>query len=1206
MVYQTNSKKLDDFGDDLHGAKKDLYQFRNVDLSNDETRKLPLSKLWDIKEIEAIEDKEIASIAHVLRENIPNKPRNSFNLDRWFRNLEESQAIVKALLDENNPVNSSNVIQHLQHSMPQVGDKVYLYSQIDREDWKLVSQVYTALSYNRENTQYTLSLIAGGKPHQFYADLEVNNSQLSGDIRKQIIDNVMNDVKNTLAEIKQKQLEQPLQQSKPKTQNIDFTIFYYRSTGEAFIICKSDRQRTPLVKGFDNTAEARAYLQENKDELVKLWQEHKEANTVRKSDMRNEINEERSGQSYRDGDITPEQFMETFGIRGGQFGNWVNTKERQDMLNSTYDGFMDLAKALNIEPKAIGLNGNLAIAFGARGSGQYSAHYEPLQTVINLTKTRGAGSLAHEWWHALDHYMGNHQNLLSKSPSPNTALHQELSQPVQELVKTIKQEELYKRSLLADGYRNKSYFSTNVEMTARAFEAYVIHELKNKGIKNDFLANIKSETDWAKNSDNYPYPRQNEIEIYVQSYRKIFDTLKEVDKEFVPVKYEPESIIHEDTIEQTIKTSKTKLEELVNHGHEVKSNEVNTTENDIFKVPNDVQDIPAQPTVEPVNAVNEPTPAPITPVSPVSVKIEPKQEPQNTYINVPYREKNQAKELGAKWDADKKSWYIPASENLEKFKRWLPENEKQNERHYIYTTPADSQSVKALGARYDVKNQAWYFIGEENREKFTQWLNRPNIPTPEELLAQHMKAQGIHVPAGHPVFDNKAHRLSNEGSKDKNVMYHGIPNPDGTPFATITNWSRGSEPEKWTYPIEYIIAQKNIDIVERLKGNVNYVRESNVIPSSPNTNYTQSKENTQQEKIESFNKMAELSKIVMSFSPVAEQHEYLSRKQVTPNNVVHIVPDKSMLPEQYRDVISIANDWREAMNMRNNNVENKLILQKGNLMIPQFNAQGELRAFETIGYQGSKYALKGAERKGLSLELGDVKNAQAIIIAEGYATGATLHEQANIPVIIAFGKNNFESVALSLREQYPDKRIYISADNDHKNELNGLENVGIKEATNVANKIQASVLIPQFNAGDTGKDWNDVYVDKGLTEFRNQLKSELSRNKREITEPAQTVQITPAPAEIKSKYDLSPERIERDYPNMSAENKAKIQGWNNYLSHYSEKSEDSRSRLESILSREKELDNLPTVEEYQIKKSASVDKVENSTNIKVNNDIDRR
>jgi len=54
------------------------------------------------------------------------------------------------------------------------------------------------------------------------------------------------------------------------------------------------------------------------------------------------------------------------------------------------------------------MNGRLAVAIGARGKGSAgfgkaaSAHYEPVERVINLTKMKGGGSLAHEWFHAFE------------------------------------------------------------------------------------------------------------------------------------------------------------------------------------------------------------------------------------------------------------------------------------------------------------------------------------------------------------------------------------------------------------------------------------------------------------------------------------------------------------------------------------------------------------------------------------------------------------------------------------------------------------------------------------------------------------------------------------------------------------------------------------------------------------------------------------
>lgn len=111
----------------------------------------------------------------------------------------------------------------------------------------------------------------------------------------------------------------------------------------------------------------------------------------------------RTGPDYRGGkDVTGQQILDTFGFRGGEFGNWTNEEDRKQSLNQAYDGLMDLANLLGLPPKAISLDGELGIAFGARGSGSAAAHYEPGRVVINLTRTRGAGSLAHELAHAFD------------------------------------------------------------------------------------------------------------------------------------------------------------------------------------------------------------------------------------------------------------------------------------------------------------------------------------------------------------------------------------------------------------------------------------------------------------------------------------------------------------------------------------------------------------------------------------------------------------------------------------------------------------------------------------------------------------------------------------------------------------------------------------------------------------------------------------
>src|SRR3546814_1400786 len=125
-------------------------------------------------------------------------------------------------------------------------------------------------------------------------------------------------------------------------------------------------------------------------------------------DVRRSRNAPRVGDNHRDGaDVSPQQFAEEVGFRGVQCGNYVEDARRREDLNEAYDALLDLAGVLGVPPKAISLNGELGLAFGARGKGGKNAavaHYEPGNVVINLTKRGGAGSLAHEWWHALDNY----------------------------------------------------------------------------------------------------------------------------------------------------------------------------------------------------------------------------------------------------------------------------------------------------------------------------------------------------------------------------------------------------------------------------------------------------------------------------------------------------------------------------------------------------------------------------------------------------------------------------------------------------------------------------------------------------------------------------------------------------------------------------------------------------------------------------------
>lgn len=187
--------------------------------------------------------------------------------------------------------------------------------------------------------------------------------------------------------------------------------------GDEYAIARSvtDRKRVVLKSGFASREAAMRYMAENAVQLI---------------ETKTSLGEEalplpervvRQGPKRRDGDVTGQDFMDTFGFRGVEFGNWNNQAERQEVMNHAYDGLLDLAEVVGVPPRALSLNGDLALAFGARGHGLSAAraHYELDYAVMNLTKMQGAGALAHEWMHAVDHYFGRQDGKASSARVKN-------------------------------------------------------------------------------------------------------------------------------------------------------------------------------------------------------------------------------------------------------------------------------------------------------------------------------------------------------------------------------------------------------------------------------------------------------------------------------------------------------------------------------------------------------------------------------------------------------------------------------------------------------------------------------------------------------------------------------------------------------------------------------------------------------------------
>ncbi|EMD2978146.1 hypothetical protein VQ246_004933, partial [Salmonella enterica] len=175
------------------------------------------------------------------------------------------------------------------------------------------------------------------------------------------------------------------------------------------------------------------------------------------------------------------------------------------------------------------------------GKNAAAAHYEPGQVAINLTKSNGAGSLAHEWFHALDNYFGQHDiarggNVVSgdnfmtswngKDAPGEHPVRQEVRDAFKGVLRAVSKSGMVDRARRLDDVRSKPYWSTDIEMAARAFERYVQDKAKAAGVENDFLVNIRKADDHGS-PDTYAYPTQAELDGGIrQAFDHLFSTLK--------------------------------------------------------------------------------------------------------------------------------------------------------------------------------------------------------------------------------------------------------------------------------------------------------------------------------------------------------------------------------------------------------------------------------------------------------------------------------------------------------------------------------------------------------------------------------------------------------------------------------------------------------------------------------------------------------
>lgn len=155
------------------------------------------------------------------------------------------------------------------------------------------------------------------------------------------------------------------------------------------------------------------------------------------------------------------------------------------------------------------------------------------------------------------------------------------------------------------------------------------------------------------------------------------------------------------------------------------------------------------------------------------------------------------------------------------------------------------------------------------------------------------------------------------------------------------------------------------------------------------------------------------------------------------------------------------------------------------LLIPMRDTSGKLYSLQTIAPDGSKRFQPGGRVKGCYHSIG--KPNGMLIVCEGYATGASIHEASGHAVAVAFNAGNLRAVAESLRAKHPALKIMLAADDD----VGTLGNPGLTKATEAARAVDGYLTKPDFcNGRPAGAtDFNDLHQIAGTEAVRGCIES---------------------------------------------------------------------------------------------------------------------
>jgi hypothetical protein len=188
-----------------------------------------------------------------------------------------------------------------------------------------------------------------------------------------------------------------------------------------------------------------------------------------------------------------------------------------------------------------------------------------------------------------------------------------------------------------------------------------------------------------------------------------------------------------------------------------------------------------------------------------------------------------------------------------------------------------------------------------------------------------------------------------------------------------------------------------------------------------------------------------------------------------------------------------------------------LRLHNGALVIPMRD-EAALHGLQFIEADGKKRFLTGSRVGACYFLIGEP--AGALCIAEGYATGASIHEATGTAVAVAFNAGNLTAVARALRSRFPDLRLIICADDDSRTP----ENPGLTKAREAALAVEGGLAVPEFGANppEGATDFNDLHRHAGLTAVRNGIAQAVPIQPDEQPKKVAWPEPKPITAELKS------------------------------------------------------------------------------------------